>query len=1127
MSSMGRSLQSTGRTLTTHLGLPLLAVGALATKAAVDFQSSMELIHTQAGVSQKAVDALSGSVLKLAGPTATAPEELSKGLYHLSSQGLRGAKALEALKIAAEGAKIGQADLEDVTNGLGAVLASGIKGSQNYSQAMGQLNAVVGAGDMRMQDLADALGTGLPAKAAVAGVSLRDVGAALAVFGDNNIRGAEAGTQLNSTLRLMEGPSKAAAKAMHEYGISAAELGTTLSTKGLVPALTILQDKLSGLSRSAKFSALAHMFGGRQAGGVLLLLDQMERLKQKEKDVEAGGKKFGDSWSAYTKTAAYHLSTMGASMQAAGISIGTILLPLVSAAANKIAGWAQAFQGLSSGVKTAILVLAGVGIVIGPLLSVIGSIVTVVGALASPIGIVVAAVALLTAGIVAAGLAPDKLKSALERMGLSAHTASEVVFTLQAVFMAVAKAAEFVAGEVRDHWAQIRAFTVSAFDAVRSIVDNTVRLIRALWHTFGADITSFTKTTLANVVQYIKGEFNVIEGLFRLVTDVLHGRWSKAWDDVKQIVRGAVQMVGAALGELVAILETQAKIAGTALWKGIKWGVDQLSKLPVWLQNEIERGVTAVLAWAAGEAQKLGHAIMEGVIHGIGGLGGALKHALTSTLGDAYHGAMSFLGINSPSKLFRENVGKGISEGIIVGYLEGLRPLPGHISRTLREALEAGRREVESIVRTYKSAWENLTQDANKAFDALNKVVKTKSGELLAGLESVHNKADARMGLITAKAGLSDAQQAASTGSPDQVKALADATTAAKLAQNHLAEAQTRVQLAQDAVNEAITKYGADSDQATAKANALAAAQDAVTQSTEDLQNAQDNVVTAQADIPHQSDEVAAAFAKMQAAQDALNAAVDKYGPASKQAVAAQKQLQNAMVGAQTVVSAEGTGPQQDKDQAVIDAQKTLDDIIYAEQVAALQKSDAQERAAAKARAAARKLEFDQDLKALEKHLQDEHASHDKAQKAILKLFKEFGISYRASGLALGTEFAKGMAQAMGVVTKAIEAIAAEIAKYLPHSPAEKGPLSELPNWENFIPVGLPGAVDTASAMMAGLNGPSPGARAGHGAAAAAGGGIHLTIQGSLIGATPEQLGEQLGRIVEPYLGRRRVALTV
>src|SRR5215471_17788346 len=303
--------------------------GKESVEAAAKFQSAMELIHTQAGASQKEVAKLSKEVLGLAGQVGTGPEKLAEGLYHLESQGLRSAKAMAALKIAAEGARVGHANLEDVTNALGAVMVSGIKGAKNLKQVMGELNATVGAGDMRMQDLADALGTGLTAKAAVAGVAIKDVSAALAVFGDNNIRGADAGTKLGSAIRLLSAPSKAAEKQLRSIGITGLQLADTLRNQGLVPAMELLKTKMeaAGLTASQQSLLLTRAFGGKQATGINILITQMERLKTKEEEVGKGGNKFGEDWKATTKTAQFHWDQLMANLDVLKIKIGNAVLP--------------------------------------------------------------------------------------------------------------------------------------------------------------------------------------------------------------------------------------------------------------------------------------------------------------------------------------------------------------------------------------------------------------------------------------------------------------------------------------------------------------------------------------------------------------------------------------------------------------------------------------------------------------------------------------------------------------------------------------------------------------------------------------------------------------------------------
>jgi hypothetical protein len=61
---------------------------------------------------------------------------------------------------------------------------------------MAALNATVGAGNMRMGDLISALGTGVLPAAKLAGLSLKDVGAALALMVDEGMQADSAATRL-------------------------------------------------------------------------------------------------------------------------------------------------------------------------------------------------------------------------------------------------------------------------------------------------------------------------------------------------------------------------------------------------------------------------------------------------------------------------------------------------------------------------------------------------------------------------------------------------------------------------------------------------------------------------------------------------------------------------------------------------------------------------------------------------------------------------------------------------------------------------------------------------------------------------------------------------------------------
>jgi TP901 family phage tail tape measure protein len=313
-----------------------VGVTAVSMKWASSFQSTMESIHTQAGVAQSQLSSLGTGVLSLAGQVGFSPDSLAEALYHIESSfasvGIKGPTALNLLKIAAEGAAVGHANLVDVTNALDAAIASGIPGVQNYSQAMGVLNSIVGSGDMSMQDLADAFSTGALANVKSYGASITDVGAALAVFGDNNIRGQNAATDLRMSMQALQTPAKSGAELLAQMGMNAHTLGNTMSKGGLLPALEQLHAGLTKLGYTSKTqgAALTELFGKKAGSGIVVLYDQLTRLQSKYPDLNKGAQNFADAWAQTKKTVRQQLNEIGAGIQSAAIRFGQYMLPVVS-----------------------------------------------------------------------------------------------------------------------------------------------------------------------------------------------------------------------------------------------------------------------------------------------------------------------------------------------------------------------------------------------------------------------------------------------------------------------------------------------------------------------------------------------------------------------------------------------------------------------------------------------------------------------------------------------------------------------------------------------------------------------------------------------------------------------------
>ncbi|ONH55455.1 phage tail tape measure protein [Frankia sp. CcI49] len=317
-----------------------------------ELNASLARLNTQVGVSETQIEGLKIGVLDLAGEVGADPESLAESLFHVESNfksmGITSEKALELVEVAAKGAKIGNADLVDVTNALTAAVAANIPGVENLDEAMGALNATVGAGDMTMQDLANAFGTGMVAVVKGYGLSIHDVSAALAVFGDNNIRGAQAGTALRMTVQSLAVPARSGKAALEKLGLAQDTLAKDMQKGGLNAAITDLHERLkkAGIGAKEQGEVLTAAFGKKAGVGLAMLVDQFDRLEGKYGEIEERSDSFAESWAGTQNTTKQKIDEMKGSFDAMLISLGDA----TKGVQGKLAGiGASAFQKLGMG----------------------------------------------------------------------------------------------------------------------------------------------------------------------------------------------------------------------------------------------------------------------------------------------------------------------------------------------------------------------------------------------------------------------------------------------------------------------------------------------------------------------------------------------------------------------------------------------------------------------------------------------------------------------------------------------------------------------------------------------------------------------------------------------------------
>ena len=392
--SLGAGMVSLGRSV-LNVSVPLTLLGGYAVKSAMSFQTSMTLIQTQAGASAKEVKWLEQNMKGLGRETAQSPEELAKALFFIESSGVRGGKALEFLKAAAKGATIAQIGVSEQANVLSGVLKENFRDIHSAGEAMAVMNGIVGEGKMHLNELNEAMGTGIMSQAQRSGVSFRELGAAIDTFTRHQVPASVAMTRLRLNLTQMAAPKGVAEKTLAKIGIGSNELAEVMKKNGLLGALQDVNKHLNefgGLSSVLGGRTIAEAFGGAKGsanmGEMILHLKEYEELLKKSSGYSQ--KKLGEAFGASAETNTVKMQKAIAGLKEAMIHLGEVLTPVVIPALVKLIGVLESamkwFEHLPKPIKDMGVDLGLAVVAAGPLLIFFGNLFKAMGSVIRAVG---------------------------------------------------------------------------------------------------------------------------------------------------------------------------------------------------------------------------------------------------------------------------------------------------------------------------------------------------------------------------------------------------------------------------------------------------------------------------------------------------------------------------------------------------------------------------------------------------------------------------------------------------------------------------------------------------------------------------------------------------------------------
>lgn len=532
MRRMGGELQGLGMAISAAVA-PLVAFGAQGVRTAMTFDSAMAQISARTGVVGEDLERVRQLALQMGADTVFSAQDAADAMLELLASGQTVEQMMATLPSVLTAAAASGEDLGTTADNITNILASFQLGVEDSAAVVDALSRAAGASSADIGSLADGFAN-VGGVAAQFGLSVEQTAAMLAIFAENGIKGAEAGTQLKSMLLNMARRTENTATAWRMFGTSLYEANGDLR-----PIPRVLEDieraarNMTDEDRQQAFQELAGSFGVVGLTALTSSIDMETMLNAMDESADAASVA-----EARMNTFEGAMSSLGGSIETLQISVFTpfmnnTLRPLVqqiTEVVNAINTWAQANPEAVQSIINVVLAVAGLGAGLLGLGTVINFAATAIGGISAlftlltgPIGLVVAAIAALAVAF------------ATNFGGIRDFVAS-IIDDLQANFALILFYGEYYLGAI---WEKIRP----AWETLRDWF--LTELVPALSDTFNNHVMPLVKRFVA----FLSGIWDIVgphlERLYNwFVTDGLPGILSFITDKVIPNFNNFLDLVG-------------------------------------------------------------------------------------------------------------------------------------------------------------------------------------------------------------------------------------------------------------------------------------------------------------------------------------------------------------------------------------------------------------------------------------------------------------------------------------------------------------------------------------------------------------------------------------------------------
>lgn len=260
-------------------GLSLAFALMTVVRSIASFERAMSSVAAVSGATGETFDRMTAKARQMGATTMFTATEAAEGMTFLAMAGFTAEQTVAAIEPSLQLAQAGMLDLATAADIASNVLSTFMLPAQETSKVGDIMATTAARANTNIRQMAEAIKFAGP-MAAATGQDLGELSATIGVLGNAGLQGSTAGTGLRMMMLGLAAPTGTARKALRDLGADMSKLNP--ETNNLITILEELKRVQLGVGDAAQ------IFGARGANTVLVLTQNLDKVKELNGEIQAG-----------------------------------------------------------------------------------------------------------------------------------------------------------------------------------------------------------------------------------------------------------------------------------------------------------------------------------------------------------------------------------------------------------------------------------------------------------------------------------------------------------------------------------------------------------------------------------------------------------------------------------------------------------------------------------------------------------------------------------------------------------------------------------------------------------------------------------------------------------------------